>query len=111
MIRDQLDQFQSILFEPDDIVEIRCLRKNPNGYKPFWVFAKDLPDMYDELHALNEQGYAIYCGPNPRKGFGLSGDNNVLLARCLFCDFDHIKTVLFVGVNNASYANRIYDST
>ena len=88
-MRNQLDQFQSLLFEPEDVVEIRCL----GAGKPVkrWTLAKDLPELYSELHALNAQGYNIYFGANPRKGFGLSGDDNVLLARCLFCDFDHIE--------------------
>lgn len=81
------------LFEPSDIVELRCIRgKTPDvQIKKLWTTAAMLPDMADELHELNEQGYNIYFGPNPRKESGKSGDNNVLLARCLFCDFDDIE--------------------
>lgn len=79
------------LFEPADVVELRAIRgKAPNAtIKKFWSLAKDLPRMEDELHILNGQGFNIYYGANPRKDFGLSGDKNVLLARCLFIDIDN----------------------
>ncbi|HML73585.1 MAG TPA: DNA-primase RepB domain-containing protein [Anaerohalosphaeraceae bacterium] len=81
------------LFEPDDIVEIRCLRKldKGNDTEHYWASAKDLSSLADELAELNRQGFNIYYGVNPRKDFNFSGDRNVLLARCLFCDFDHLE--------------------
>ncbi|MEN6308214.1 MAG: DNA-primase RepB domain-containing protein [Anaerohalosphaeraceae bacterium] len=87
----QVNDIQTIistLFESNDIIELRCIRKG--GIIQKWTLAQDLPSLADELHAMNQQGYNIYYGPNPRKGFGLSGDKNVALARCLFCDFDHL---------------------
>jgi len=38
----------------------------------------------------NRQDYNIYAGVNPRQARGISGDEGVLLARCLFADFDDI---------------------
>ncbi|MHC4541334.1 MAG: hypothetical protein ACYS74_16400, partial [Planctomycetota bacterium] len=46
--------------------------------------------MYEELLRYNRQDYNIYAGVNPRKLKGISGDDGVLLARCLFADFDGI---------------------
>lgn len=80
----------TLLTEPTDIIELRCIKK---GGKPksFWAQSADIPSMHDELQRLNMEGYNIYWGPNPRKGFNLSGDKNVALARCLFADFDHLE--------------------
>lgn len=80
----------STLTEPDDIIELRCIKKGEK-IKSFWTLAADVPSMHDELQRLNMEGYNIYWGVNPRKGFGLSGDKNVSLARCLFADFDHLE--------------------
>lgn len=89
-----LEKITQILFDPDDIVELRFIRgKNPKvEIKKFWTLAKDLPSLADRLKASNQAGYNIYYGPNPRKAMNLSGDENVLLARCFFCDFDHLET-------------------
>ena len=88
-MRNQLDQFQSLLFEPDDIVGVRCFGGGPVVEK--WIRAQKLSNLADDLQALNKRGYNIFAGVNPRKDFRLSGDKNVLLARNLFCDFDHIE--------------------
>lgn len=86
----QLQTYSQMLFEPDDIVELRLIKA---GAKPIqrWITAKELPEQAETLAQLNRQGYNIYAGPNPRKAKGQSGDDNVLLARCLFCDFDGIE--------------------
>ena len=93
MTPSDLAAFTAMLFEPDDIVEIRCIRgKAPNTQiEKRWTIAHTLPNMADELTALNQQGFNVYAGPNPRREAGKSGDANVLLARCLFCDFDGIE--------------------
>ena len=39
---------------------------------------------------MNERGYNIYIGVNPRKEFNSSGDKNVKLVRFFFADFDSI---------------------
>lgn len=77
------------LFEPDDIVELRCIRNQEVIQR--WVYARELPAIAEKLTAWNQQGYNIYYGVNPRRDMGKSGDSNVLLARALFCDFDHIE--------------------
>ena len=81
------------LFEPGDIVELRCIRgKRPNAQiQQRWTTAEELPSIADELASLNKQGYNVYYGVNPLKAKGKSGDDNVLLARCLFCDFDDVE--------------------
>ena len=86
----QLQKYGQLVFEPDDIVELRLIKA---GAKPIqqWIRAEELPGQTESLTQLNQQGYNIYAGPNPRREAGKSGDANVLLARCLFCDFDGIE--------------------
>jgi hypothetical protein len=81
------------LFDPDDIVELRFIRgKSPKvEIKKYWTTAEKLPSFADKLKAENEAGFNIYYGVNPRKAMNQSGDSNVKLARCLFCDFDNLE--------------------
>jgi len=83
-----LYRYGQAVFEPHDIVELRLLGKG-NPIK-LWRAAQELPTMYEELLRYNRQGYNIYAGANPRRARGISGDEGVLLARCLFVDFDDI---------------------
>ncbi len=77
------------LFEPKDIVEFRCIRERDVVKR--WIAADEMIQLANELAVLNSNGYNIYYGVNPRKKSGKSGDDNVKLARCLFCDFDNIE--------------------
>ena len=77
------------VFDPNDIVELRLLGKGLPPVKR-WHTAHELPGQQTDLLRLNARGYNVYVGPNPRKVAGKSGDENVLLARTLFCDFDKI---------------------
>lgn len=95
-----IETITTILFEPGDNVEVRCIKGKVPDVKiqKRWTLAKDLPSMSDELHELNRQGYNIYYGVNPRKSMNKSGDNNVLLARCLFADFDNVAAGDGLGI-------------
>ena len=77
------------LFEPKDIVEFRCIRGRDVVKR--WTTADEMTKLANELTVLNSNGYNIYYGVNPRKESSMSGDANVQMARCLFCDFDHIE--------------------
>ena len=83
-----LETVAAALFEPDDIVELRCI--GPRAVHRRWTAAGRLASLAGELARFNRQGCNIYFGPNPRRGPGRSGDAGVHLARCLFCDFDGI---------------------
>jgi hypothetical protein len=87
-----LEIYTQVVFEPDDVVELRFIKK---GERPFirkdWKIAADLSNAMAELTSINGDGFDIYAGPNPRTEKGLSGDTHVKVARCLFCDFDHIE--------------------
>lgn len=87
---EQVQVYAACVFEPRDIMEIRAITSGGRVRK-FWRTAQDLPGLGPELEHLNRQGYNIYAGPNPRKGEGLSGDENVVVCRCLFTDFDKVE--------------------
>jgi hypothetical protein len=80
--------YSNIIFEAEDIVELRLLGKG--SPIKLWKSARDLPEIYGQLIRYNRQNYNIYAGVNPRQAKGISGDEGVLLARCLFADFDDI---------------------
>lgn len=83
-----LRDFVAVVYEPSDIIEPRPCLEGRKGGKPSWCLAADLPQKFDELRSVNLQGWHIYAGANPRNAFSASGDKNVLLARCLYADFD-----------------------
>jgi len=84
----QLQDFMSALWEPDDIVEIRRL---PSG-RSTWHRTAELaaPDVVGELLKENAAGQSIYVGANPRRTVGGTKAGDVALARCLFVDLDHM---------------------
>ena len=85
-----LEIFVSAIYGPDDIVELRLLAKGQKSVQK-WMNACELLQYYPVLTDYNQKGYNIYAGVNPRKKHQVSGDDNVLLARCLFADFDGIE--------------------
>lgn len=85
---EQIATYTAHVYFPDDWVEVRCLCNRK--VRKFWRAAGDLPGLVPELERLNREGFNIYVGPNPRRVEGLSGDKNVAVCRCLFCDFDRI---------------------
>ena len=84
-----LHYYSDIVFEAEDIVELRLLGKG--SPIQIWELARDLPAIYGQLMRYNQQDYNIYVGVNPRRAKGISGDEGVLLTRCLFADFDDIQ--------------------
>lgn len=87
---EQVRQHVGYVLEPGDIVEVRAIT-NGGRVRKFWRAARDLPGLVPDLERLNRQGFNIYAGPNPRRGEGLSCDDNVAVCRCLFADFDKIE--------------------
>lgn len=87
-------RFCQIVYLPDDIVEARAILKRDKDNSHIvkkWTAAKNISALLPELGRLNQVGYNIYAGVNARKGFNLSGDDNVIIARTVFVDFDHIE--------------------
>lgn len=85
----------NLLFEADDLVEIRCLHKDQirtteGRYEPephmFYGTYTELRQRATELSRLNTMGYNIYFGANPRNP---AARKTAEKARCLFVDLDH----------------------
>jgi putative DNA primase/helicase len=83
-ILDQCQRFLGAIFEPEDVIEFRPIK--PADKK--WGTLEDLPGLMTWLVSSNKQRKQIYFGANPRRSIGLSDAAGVLLARCLFADFD-----------------------
>jgi replicative DNA helicase len=84
----QCIDFLGAIFEPEDIIEYRPLPPQA-GRK--WAPLAELPDIVDWLERINRdenQRVHAYFGANPRKSKGASQAEGVLLARCVFADFD-----------------------
>lgn len=86
---EQVQVYRDSVFEPGDIVEVRAIASGGHVRK-FWRTARNLPDLVPDLESLNREGFNIYAGTNPRRAEGMSGDENVVVCRCLFADFDKI---------------------
>ena len=82
-------RFLQVIFEPADIIEFRLLR---DGAKKYWSLPGNCSALESGFHDLNEQGWGVHVGVNPRKEFNASGDASAKLARCLFVDFDDLKS-------------------
>ena len=84
----QCIDFLGAIFEPEDIIEFRPL---PPAAGRRWAPLAEIPDIVEWLQKLNgdeQQRVHAYFGGNPRKTKGASQAEGVLLARCLFADFD-----------------------
>jgi len=84
-----LATFAIVVFEQDDIVEIRRIRGEQ--IKSTWHTAAELPDMADDLLRDNADGWNIYAGVNPRERHGARKDESVKSARAIFADFDNTE--------------------
>lgn len=87
-MKEQLAEFVSVAFEPNDVIEIRCLR---TGEAQSQVITVDAICESAEWERLNFDKWNIYVGVNPR----LSGTpgrkrEDVALARCLVVDIDNV---------------------
>jgi len=94
---DSLRQFQvflAALFDPSDIIEIRCIGKG-RGKKVVhrWITTAGVPEVHDELCTLNDRGYCIYYGFNPRRADGGTTAEDVEIARGQCLDIDGGCTV------------------
>lgn len=91
----EIEKFVSIVFEPNDVIEIRLIpSKNSQSKKKYIHFglAKDLSTLANSLKTSNteEKGLNVYVSINPRISlYGGGTAKNVLHARYIFVDFDH----------------------
>lgn len=89
---EQLKKYASIVYAPSDVVEVRCLHAS-QPVQSYWTTGADLPGMYDQLKALNGQGYNIYAGVLPRKADGGKTDADTANGHVIWLDFDHVDDI------------------
>jgi hypothetical protein len=80
--------FLETLFSAEDIIELRPL---PGAGQSQWVTLATVAEALEKLAVVfNDEARKThaYFGANPRKAAGGSTLDGVLLARCLFADFD-----------------------
>lgn len=83
-----VEAFALALFEPGDLVEIRCIGGvggTWRGWRPASDFAS--AEVLERLARANESGANIYIGINPRKRKGGAAED-VALARAVWVDLD-----------------------
>ena len=61
---DQISQFVSCVYLPDDFVEVRAIKDGT--VRKFWRQANALVSCRPELESLNRAGWNMYVGPNPQ---------------------------------------------
>jgi hypothetical protein len=91
LIMDPIDQVQKlfgIVFEPDDLVELRPLKRDggPAAGRR-WDKAAEVVAAQGWLEKTSADGHCHYFGANPRKR-AAGKKEDVLVARCMFADFD-----------------------
>lgn len=80
--------FLETIFSAEDIIELRPL---PGAGQSEWVTLATVAEALEKLAVVfNDEARRThaYFGANPRKAVGGSTLDGVLLARCLFADFD-----------------------
>jgi P4 family phage/plasmid primase-like protien len=88
----QAHEYLAAVFMPGDWGELRMI--GAGGASSRWFQLGDDQAVSDALtwaakkNAADEKPANVYIGVNPRKGDGLKGDANVVLARVVFADFD-----------------------
>jgi hypothetical protein len=80
-----LQSFAECVWEPGDIINLRCLQRDTGKVLQRWDTADSISLPW--LQQAN-QSMDCYAGINPRKSVGGAGLADVLMARCLFAEFD-----------------------
>lgn len=92
-IGDQLRIYAQVVFEPDDIVEVRFIwpdREAKRKCLSHWFRADELAGSHaaSVLEKYNIDGWGVYVGANPRTERGGKKATDVAFAHCLFADLD-----------------------
>ncbi|XAM00050.1 AAA family ATPase [Phycisphaeraceae bacterium D3-23] len=84
-----LSDFLAVVFEPDDLIELRAFPASGDGKATHqsWRTVEELASMNGELERINARD-SVYFGANPRPKRGDSTNDTIRDCRCLFADFD-----------------------
>jgi hypothetical protein len=90
-----VSRYIECVFDLDDMVEVRSIRNRNEKpeVKQGWHKATSLLECVPRFVDFNADGWNIYVGANPRPRKGATGDDNIVIARTLFADFDKGCTI------------------
>ena len=95
--RQQLEQFLSALFRPEELIELRFIESwLSQGKKQSrvvqaaqWLQRDDVIARHDELSEFAKRTRAnLYFGVCPRSHEGDADDRSIEMVRCVWCDID-----------------------
>jgi len=87
-------EFLNALFEPEDIIEFRPIPSAGGSPPPArWTTLAGVDELMPWVRQQERAKRHIYFGANPREKAGGSKAGDVLLARCVFADFDKGATL------------------
>jgi hypothetical protein len=84
---EQISTYASVMWEPDDLIEIRPLK--PWGATRFWCKSSELHYHIENMQEENQRGHNMYAGACPRSRDGGGSADDVDGGRVLWADFDH----------------------
>ena len=84
---EQVELFTSLIWEEEDLIEIRVLPAR----KSIYVSAGELIKLVPKLYQWNQDGQNIYAGINPRKKKGSGNNENIERFRTFFVDWDGVS--------------------
>jgi hypothetical protein len=93
---DQIEKFVSIIFDPEDVIEIRLIPSKKSNSKirhTYFGKARGLSGFANKLQILSSEGcgFNVYVSINPRiSKYGGGKEKNVRFARCIFVDLDNL---------------------
>lgn len=87
-------EFLNAIFDPDDIIEFRPIPSGSGSPPPArWTTLAGVEELMPWVRQQERAKRHIYFGANPRKAVGGAKAGDVLLARCVFADFDKGATL------------------
>lgn len=96
--RGELERFAKVVWDHDDLVEIRPLPvergMRPVGARSWWV-AAEIADKHELLERWNQSGAQLYAGVLPRAQRGGGRIADCLPGRVLWADFDEPELTSF----------------
>jgi len=82
--------YSSIIWEPQDIIEVRCIHTSKK-IRHIFTTGADIEALWSKLNKGNSTGWNIFAGVLPRTHNAGTKDVDVDIGRCVWCDFDDIS--------------------
>ena len=79
--------FLQMVYQPSDILEFRLIKEGGPA-KSLWSTLEEFSSHIPRITQMNDDGYSVYYGANPRKAIGGTKAADVEIARGWFVDMD-----------------------